>query len=791
MSAKETTARIHLLHHKRRRSFRRWLRGPRALWRRALETPWIWVVLLLVGGSVALETGAFIFAPRLLAGAVADRDYVASRDLLLLDDAATLAKQNQARDKVLPVYDLDPGAIAQRDAALEQLFADGRQRAPAARDEAARAALNKELAAGNPAAATADALKLGQAQVALLAKKGFSAELEDRLRGVLGQALRRGVVANKVLLLDNRLTGITLRNLSTGAEVVRVNLFEHLGYPEETRDFLEAELRAWSGYSAAERRQLVELLLDNLTPNLHFNRSETLARQNLAAASAGQVFVSIRKGQMIARKGDVIDETKARVLAQTRGQRQLRSRVPVLAGTLVLLALAALVAWLGLESERVADHSRRRIFGESLLLLLLSLLGAKLCFVVAGSLSASFQVVPLNAWRNYAYAIPFAALALLAGLLLGRHAALVLSILFSILCSRLAIDGEPLWVVVYSLAGSLAAIYSLDRFQFRQRLVAARVGVMVGAVNVLMVLLLTALAGPADWNAEELLFELVCALAGGLLAAAVAGFAVPILESMLAITTDIKLVELSNTNLPLLRRLAFEAPGTFQHSLMVANLAKEACEAIGADPVLAYAGSLYHDVGKVFRSEYFIENQRPGQNRHDKLLPSMSVLILINHVKEGLELARQHHLPAVIRDAIEQHHGTRLIRYFYNRAQELADPEAGEVREADYRYPGPKPQNRVMGVLMLADGVEAASRTLIDATPAKIRALINTLVGDCVDDGQLDHTDLTLSDLKTVGDAFVRVLSTIFHQRVDYPGFDFNAVQRREKRPASGALRIS
>jgi putative nucleotidyltransferase with HDIG domain len=274
-------------------------------------------------------------------------------------------------------------------------------------------------------------------------------------------------------------------------------------------------------------------------------------------------------------------------------------------------------------------------------------------------------------------------------------------------------------VVVYAFSGALAAIFALDRYEFRQRLVMPRVGLVVGGVNVALVVIFYALTGALDRGAAQLGFDVVCAFAGGLLAAAVASFAVPILEAVLAIATDIKLVELSNTNLPLLRRLAFEAPGTFQHSLMVANLTKEGCEAIGADPVLAYTGALYHDVGKVFRAEYFIENQRPGQNRHDRLVPSMSALILINHVKEGVELARQHHLPRAVLDAIEQHHGTRLIHYFYNRAREQCAPGAADVSEEKYRYPGPKPQSKVMGVLMLADGVEAASRTLADPTPAR------------------------------------------------------------------------
>jgi putative nucleotidyltransferase with HDIG domain len=859
---KPSTARIHLLPSLRRRGLLHRL-GRRGLWRRLLELPWVWVALLVVGGGAALTPGALLLAPllssRLAPGSVAGRDYVASRDLMLYDAAATLAKQEQARERVLPVYDFDPGVLAQRDAQIAQLFAAGRQRLPAARDEAARAALARDLAAPpmEPAAASAaaggaagagagapgapgaphlasagapapapagpaassppstpftrftpsdltaaatsplalparspEALKIGPEQVAVLVRKGFSAELEDRLRGVLAQVLRRGVVENKGLLLDNRMTGIMLRNLADSSERVQVNLFDHLGYPDETRDFVEAEVRGWSGLTAAERRRLGALLLDNLSPNLHLNRSETLARRDLAEAGAGQVYTQIRKGQVIARKGDVIDEAKARLIELMRGQGRSRSRLPAVAGTLLLLGLAAAALWLGLVGERVADHSRRRLFAESALLLAAALLGARLSMLLANALSTAFQVPPFNAWRGYALAVPFAALALSAALLLRRHVALVLSVLFSLLVGRLAIEGEPLAVALYAFAGSMAAIFVVDRLQLRQRLVMPRAGLIVGAVNALMALILSAITTP-DAGALTVLFELVCAFAGGLLAAAVASLAVPVLESVLGITTDIKLVELSNTNLPLLRRLAFEAPGTFQHSLMVANLAKEGCEAIGADAVLGYAGALYHDAGKVFRSEYFIENQRPGQNRHDRLLPSMSVLVLVNHVKEGAELARQHHLPQVLIDAIEQHHGTRLMRFFYNRALEQRDRQSGEVREEDYRYPGPRPQNKVMGVLMLADGVEAASRTLIDPTPAKLLGLIRTLFDDCLQDGQLDQTDLTLSDLKAVSDAFVRVLSTIFHQRIDYPGFDFNAGVKREKRQPTGAFKVS
>jgi putative nucleotidyltransferase with HDIG domain len=751
------------------------------LWENAVEMPWLWLGLFLLLGTWALTPGAFLFSSRAVAGAIADRDYAATHDLLLDDDEATRAKQREAREAVLPVYDLDPGVAGDRDGAVARFFAQGRRRLTDGEGKetaAARAQVVLDLTSSPPAP---DGVKVTHEEAMLLAARGFSSDLEDRVRGALTQALRRGVVANKDLLLENRIRGVTLRNLATGGERVHVDLFENLGYPGEARDFFESEVRGWSGYTGEQRRLLVEFLVENLPPNLLLNRSETLVRQAAAVAAVGQVFNQIRKGQVIVRKGDVVDATDARILSQMRGERQLPRRLPLLAATLSLLGFAALAVWLAERGERVMDHSRGRLFCDSLLLLLLSLLGAKFTFLVANALSGAFESAPLTSARSYAYAIPFAALALVATLLLGRRAALVLSVLFSVLASRLAVDGDAVWVVLYSLAGSFGAVLSVDRYQFRHRLVIARVGLVVGCINLAMVLILAALA-PQERGVALLGFDLLCALAGGLLVTAATSFALPILEWLLGITTDIKLVELSNTNLPLLRRLAFEAPGTFQHSLMVANLAKEGCEAIGADPVLAYTSGLYHDVGKVLRPDYFVENQRPGHNRHDKLLPSMSALILINHVKEGVELAREYGLPGVLRDAIRQHHGTRLIKFFYTRALEQKDPDATDVTEEKYRYPGPAPQNKVMGVLMIADAVEAASRTLTDPAPAKIRGLIRTIVDDILRDGQLDETDMTLADLSKVSEAFLRVLSNIFHQRIDYPGFDFNAAPKREKK---------
>lgn len=789
-----------------RRAQKNWplraLEGILEAWSRVLEMAWLWIGVFVLVGTSLLAPNDPLFVAQVPAGTIATRDYVAPRDLWLLDEASTHEKQRRAREEVLPVYDFDSALSGARQAEIQRLFAEGRRflqpepgqaSAEGARESGGKtlskdeaAALAEELASrlqgGLPGEPSLSSLKLTQDQLSLLIRKEFSSDLEDRLRSLAREALHRGVVGNKTVLLENRLRGVTRRDLATGREMLDLDLFFHLGYPDELRDFLESEVRDWSGFTAAERRLLVEMLVANLRPNLYFNQSETLDRRAAAANAVDRVFTQVRRGQVVVRKGDEVDAMAARVISEMAGRRRWDRVILPLLGAIGLLLLMAAAAWLTLGRERVANHSRRRLLAESLLLLLVSLAGVRFFLVVAEALAGSFESPPFNSLESYFWAVPYATLGLLAALLCGRGVALVLSLFLSVLAGYLAGE-QALAVLVYSVAGSMTTVFAVDRFQLKQRLVMARIGLVVSLVNVLMILILLVVGGEIERGAAQVGFDLVCGAAGGLLTAAVASFALPILESLFGFTTDIKLVELANTNLPLLRRLAFEAPGTFQHSLMVANLAKEGCEAIGADTALAYTGALYHDVGKVLRPDYFIENQRSGHNPHDKLQPSMSALILISHIKDGVELARAHHLPQPIIDAIEQHHGTRLITFFYKRALSQCDPDTEEVVEEKYRYPGPRPRDRVMGVLMLADGVEAASRTLVEPTPVKLRMLIRKIVDGCLTDGQLDLTDLTLSDIKKVSDAFLRVLANLHHQRVDYPGFDFNVPPKREGVP--------
>jgi putative nucleotidyltransferase with HDIG domain len=749
-----------------------------------------WAVALLLAGSFFLLTRESFFISTLNEGEIASRDYLAGQEVMVLDEGATRDQQEQARRQVLPVYDHDPVLRAQLDDKIVRFFALGREfvarqgeaseTAKPAAEGAAGVQSTFDLAAAELGSATS--IKFNDEQLRWLWQRQFPQDVEDRVRVLTNQLLRTGVVEDKETLLENRLNGIVVRDLQTLDEHRRVDLYSFRGRPEGVREYISSDVQRWPGLKRTERTLLTAFIEANVDPNYYLNRSETAARKESSAEAAGQVFRQIRAGQVIVRKGDMVDSSTAAVLAELGGNKpKLQRWMPIAGNLLLLTAFLALVS-LALNKDWAQRHPDASVFGGVMFLVILGLGSIDLGMVVAHALAESFEGIPFNSLRSYSYAIPVAALPLIVSLFYGRSLALITGVGFSVLVGR-QVGGDDMWAAIFALAGAMAAVYSLDRL--KERSAVTRTGLVVGVVNAGSVVMLAAFRGMTEQPVMTIAFDVLCAFIGGILVAAVASFAVPILESVLSITTDIKLIELSDTNLPMLRRLAFEAPGTFQHSLMVANLAKVGCEAIDANSVLAYTAGLYHDIGKVLRPQYFVENQ-VGQNRHDKLAPSMSALIVINHVKDGVELGQEHRLPLPIIDAIRQHHGTRKLAFFFNRAKEQLDEDDPELRDDDYRYPGPKPQNKVMGVLMLADGVEAASRALREPSPSRIKTLVREILADCMVDGQLDQTDLTLEDLTRVTDEFCRVLESIYHRRIEYPGFAFNK-ERQPLRVVEGA----
>jgi len=289
-------------------------------------------------------------------------------------------------------------------------------------------------------------------------------------------------------------------------------------------------------------------------------------------------------------------------------------------------------------------------------------------------------------------------------------------------------------------------------------------GLVIGFANMSYLIGMGLVRG-LDFNIyiAESLFGLV----NGVMSAVIVTGVLPIFENTFKITTDISLLELADLNHPLLKDMVMEAPGTYHHSLVVGNLAEAACEAIGANSLLARVGSYFHDIGKIEKASYFSENQSIDGSAHDKLSPTMSSLIITNHVKNGVELAQKHKLNKKIIDIIKQHHGTGLVFYFFKRALEKIPDEV--VGEQSFRYPGPKPQTKEAACVLLADSVEAASRALDEPTPSRIKGLVRKIINNKFIDGQLDECDLTLRDLEKISEVFIHILTGIFHTRVEYP----------------------
>ncbi|MGQ9921543.1 MAG: HD family phosphohydrolase, partial [Desulfobacca sp.] len=391
--------------------------------------------------------------------------------------------------------------------------------------------------------------------------------------------------------------------------------------------------------------------------------------------------------------------------------------------------------------------------------------------------SALGRLSPLLA-KNFLFILPVALAPILVQVFIGLETAILTAFLAAML-SALLVDKPFLYFLFYALSGLVGTWASLA---CRNRWGFIRASLSVALCNGLMVAAIKLVQFPLQ--APDFFLGLAFAVAGGLQIGVLATGLAPILEVSFDLTSDIRLLELINLDRPILRQLMLVAPGTYHHSMIVGNMVEAAAEKIGANPLLAKAAAYYHDIGKIKKPTYFVENQFDGENKHEKLAPSMSSLILQAHVKDGVELARQNKVGQKIIDIIRQHHGTSFMAYFYNKAkQQAANPDM--VNREDYRYPGPKPQTKEAGLVLLADQVEAASKTLLDPTPARIQGAVQKIINNIFADGQLDECELTLKDLHEIAKSFIKILSGIFHHRIEYPQ---SAEKTAEKKKTSEDL---
>ena len=519
----------------------------------------------------------------------------------------------------------------------------------------------------------------------------------------------------------------------------------------QARNTAEQEIREDEQVPATAIPAAAAIARASIVPNELVN--EELTEQQTEQARASVEPTRILQGQVLIQEGQLIDREVYRQLELAGMTEQQSNYRPVLALSLFVLIAAGLLL-LVLQSAKVEGVKKAIRLTIVFVVVALSLAIMKLLEIISGN----FEVV-----IDFIY--PTALAGILVRLLIDERTAVYVTILLSASAGMMLQSGYAgvfqMDSALYVLFGSLTGIYLIRNGHRSIRILP--ISLAVGGVHLLYVAFYL-LVNQSQYTVEEIAFYVAAALAAGLLSGTLATGLLPLFETAFGILSTMKLLELSNPNHPLLKKILTETPGTYHHSVMVANLSDAACEAIGANGLLARVGCYYHDVGKTINPQYFIENQSHG-NPHDQLTPQQSRDIILAHGQDGAAILRKYKMPKELIDIAEQHHGTTLLKFFYYKAKKNND----ELSEQEYRYAGPKPQTREIAIIMVADSLEAAVRSMEAPSTEKIREMVDAITEDKLKDGQFDECDITLKELKRVKNVMCETLNGIFHSRIAYP----------------------
>lgn len=647
-------------------------------------------------------------------GQVSDRDVIAPRTVSYINTAKTHNLEAEVLLSVASVYDLDVGVMTSAEDTITAIFKGVRT---------------------------------------ISADKAVSdSERVSKLQGALANSISFALPDNVVTAM----VSLDPAELAKAEEHTKTVVRKYLqrGIREDDLDFtrksvvIEAEDL---GLSPELEAVVAGISQSILRPNFILNVKETDKRKQAAIASIDPVRETVKKGQILVRRGDVVSSEQIHAMEELglyAGQvNELRFFG---LAVFVLLVMAVVLGYLYKFAHDVyANDMNLVLLG---LIILVTLLIGKAAHYYSD------------------FVAPIAAGALLTAILINMRVGLFISVAIAMLFGIIVDQG--LRAVVMVLVGSMTGVYSVAKMLHGYSL--TRTGLLVAVVN-FFVIVSTGMIEQIEYT--QLVVQGLLGMVSGIASAVITTGVLPYLEHTFNITTPIKLLDLAKPNHPLLQQLLLDAPGTYHHSVVVGNMAESAADAIGADPVTARVGAYYHDIGKIKRPYFFIENQVGDENPHDKIAPSLSTLIVTSHVKDGYDLCVEYKLPQAISDIVQQHHGTMLVSYFYKRATENEHGDC--VIEADFRYEGPRPQSKEAALVMLADACEAAVRSISKPNINRVEATVRKLIRERLHDGQLDECNLTLKDLNAIGDVYIRILSSMFHTRIEYP--DAKDFERRNK----------
>ncbi|MCG8637121.1 MAG: HDIG domain-containing protein [Desulfobacterales bacterium] len=735
-----------------------------------MSTPyllWVMLIIILVAFTMsqAIDQDAVTYSYRI--GDVANRDIKAPRDFFIEDKEVNQAKKDQAKDAVRTVYDFDGRLVTDTTTRIKAAMAFGRRilSPPDSPEPTFEMVLPSK-----PEFEKRLGIDISKGAYQILYRQRFSEEIGRKITVIVEKILTNGIVANKEILLVEEGKGISLRTIQSDQERTATNLKIFYG-PDQAKAMVRIigqPLLKGVNYSLSNL--IVDISQRLLQPNITLNKNETEKRILDAQTNIKPILYQIKAGEMIVREGERVDKLKLIKLNTLNEQAVEKNIYTSMTGVAMLTCFLLIVFYYLFlkEHPRLAgDMNRHMIFLTLGLGLYLGF--TELAIYIAHS--ANPELPREIASRAIYLAVPIPAAAMITCIFLGFDIAVFFILVLSILSSLSF--GNSFQVFVFFFLSSITAAYWIKERDERRHFIVA--GFKLAVFNSLLAIAL-GFYTQAQLDPVLLAKQVTLAFCGGLFAATLTVGFTPLIEVLFNYTTAAKLLEFSNLDQPLIKKLMIEAPGTYNHSVIVATLSEAAASAISADSLKAKVMAYYHDIGKLDKTMYFIENQADGKNRHDKLSPSMSALILIQHVKKGVEMAKKYRLGNEIIEGIIQHHGTSLIKYFYNKSLNSGNEN---VNEEDFRYPGPKPQTREAGIVMLADVVEAAVRALERPTPARIQGRVKELINDIFADGQLEECEMTLKDLHQIAKSFNNILTSIYHSRIEYT--DKTQEKKKEK----------
>jgi putative nucleotidyltransferase with HDIG domain len=697
-------------------------------------------------------------------GDIAGEDIVIRKDMTVEDKEMTQQNRRKALANLAPVYEFNEQKVAGSQMLLNEwfkFFKDIRKELP----------LKKQSLAGIRDRISENfGLEMPPATISKLIQSNTFAKIDlNPLLLEIKNWEEKGILLSKIGIPKGNGDLITIYNEKKGYYQAKLSDFYDL-------NDIDGNLKSFFANSRLDEREkeiIKPILLEFISINVSFSKVLTRLEEEKTLALVNPVFIHLKKGKIVLRRGDEINKDHLHLIHLIAAEEKTSSqKLPGIFLILAVLSILFFFFWQLNSLTKTGGINRNRLNFVSGMTFIASAVIYRLTLFIYPLILKNVTLDIHVDGSGLIYGIPFAVGSLIIAFLFDLQSAVIFSFINAIIGGFICDWNFP--ILLFVLAGNLAVAFGVEYYQRLKRSTILKAGFFwLVPVNILTTLMFALTGEDASWS--KVAFYVILGILSALLSALIANFMIPLWEVIFKLVTDLKLVEITNLNLPVFREMLEKAPGTYHHSQMVASLAEAAAQELELSPLLVRAMALYHDLGKIDNPQFFTENQSVYEDPHGQLTPLDSAKVIISHIPQGLEKAERLKLPKKVMQAISQHHGTKRVKYFYDKARELQAGEMDDFDENMFRYPGRKPQQIEEAIIMLADQVEAASKSLSAPDDRDIRNVVEKIIASDISENQFDECDgLTFKALRTIAGSFYGKLASIYHQRVAYPGFDFS-----------------